>query len=69
MEGKNDITNHPAVLDVIENPYLYDLFTCIFRGIRPVSFDFKWLRGMHHGGNTGCHLDRVYMNRGSSQLY
>ena len=68
MEGKNAITNHPAVLDVIENPRLYDLFTDIFHGIRPVSFDFKWLRGMHQGGNTGCHLDRVYMNRGSSKL-
>jgi hypothetical protein len=68
MEGSNSITNHPSVLNVIENPYLYQIFTCIFHGIRPVTFDFKWLRGMHHGGNTGCHLDRVYMNRGSSQL-
>ena len=23
---------------------------------------------MHRGGNTGCHMDRVYMNRGSSRL-
>jgi hypothetical protein len=68
MEGKNSITNHPSVLDVIENSYLYHIFTCIFNGIPPLTFDFKWLRGMHHGGNTGCHLDRVYMNRGSSQL-
>ena len=68
MEGKNDITNHPDVLNVIENSYLYHIFTCIFNGVAPVSFDFKWLRGMHQGGNTGCHLDRVYMNRGSSKL-
>lgn len=68
MEGKNSITYHPAILDVIENPRLYDLFTAIFHGISPITFDLKWLRGMHQGGNTGCHLDRVYMNRGSSQL-
>jgi ectoine hydroxylase-related dioxygenase (phytanoyl-CoA dioxygenase family) len=23
---------------------------------------------MHHGGSTGCHMDRVYMNRGSQEL-
>jgi len=68
MEGSNSITNHPSVLNIIENPYLYHIFTCIFHGIHPVTFGYKWLRGMHHGGNTGCHLDRVYMNRGSSQL-
>ena len=68
MEGSNDITNHPAVANVIENPYLYHIFTCIFHGVTPVTFDYKWLRGMHEGGNTGCHLDRVYMNQGSPDL-
>lgn len=68
MEGSNPITNHPAVLQIIESPVLYDLFTDIFRGVHPVTFDYKWLRGMHQGGNTGCHMDRVYMNRGSSEL-
>ncbi|CAF3991590.1 unnamed protein product [Rotaria sordida] len=68
LEGSNPITNHPAVLRVVENPYLYDIFTTIFHGIHPITFDFKWLRTMHHGANTGCHLDRVYMNRGSSDL-
>ncbi|CAF3609161.1 unnamed protein product [Rotaria sp. Silwood1] len=68
LEGSNPITNDPAVLHIIENPYLYDIFTSIFHGIHPITFDFKWLRTMHHGGNTGCHLDRVYMNRGSPEL-
>ena len=68
MEGSNPITNHPAVSQIIENPFLYDIFTEIFHGIRPVTFDYKWLRGMHQGGNTGCHMDRVYMNRGSADL-
>ncbi|CAF4010460.1 unnamed protein product [Rotaria sp. Silwood2] len=68
LEGSNPITNHPAMLHVIENPYLYDIFTSIFHGIHPVTFDYKWLRTMYHGGNTGCHMDRVYMNRGSSEL-
>ncbi|UJR17398.1 hypothetical protein I4U23_004293 [Adineta vaga] len=68
MEGKNPVTSHAAVLNIIENPKLYDIFTSIFHGVHPVTFDYKWLRGMHQGGNTGCHMDRVYMNRGSSQL-
>lgn len=68
MEGENSITYHPSILNIIENPVLYDIFTSIFDGIHPITFNYKWLRGMHHGGNTGCHLDRVYMNRGSSNL-
>ncbi|CAF1672506.1 unnamed protein product, partial [Adineta ricciae] len=68
MEGSNPITTHPAVSAIIENPKLYQIFTNIFHGVRPITFGYKWLRGMHQGGNTGCHMDRVYMNRGSSQL-
>lgn len=68
MEGSNPITNHKDVFHIIEHPFLYDLFTKIFHNTRPLTFDYKWLRGMHKGGNTGCHMDRVYMNRGSSDL-
>lgn len=68
LEGSNAITTHQDVSHVIEHPRLYELFTSIFHGTKPLTFDYKWLRGMHHGGNTGCHLDRVYMNRGSPEL-
>ena len=35
----------------------------------PVTFDFKWLRGVHKDAFTGAHVDNVYMGRGTSELY
>jgi hypothetical protein len=35
----------------------------------PVTFDFKWLRGVHKDAFTGAHIDNVYMGRGTSELY
>ena len=41
MEGSNPITNHASVLNIIENPYLYHIFSCIFESIHPVTFNYK----------------------------
>ena len=70
MEGKNPIINHPSMLKSHRKSFffLYHTFTSIFNGIPPITFNFKWLREMHRCGNTGCHLSKVYMNRGSSKL-
>lgn len=33
------------------------------------SFDYIWVRTVRPGGATGCHYDRVYMGRGTDNLY
>lgn len=68
MEGKNEVTHSPEVLGAIEHPQLVKVFETLFGGQPVLSFDFKWLRGMHSGGWTGAHCDHVYMCRGSPRL-
>ena len=67
MEGRNPITQHPDVTNVFESDNLYKLFGNIF-GEPPLTFGYKWLRGMHSQGFTGAHMDTVYMSKGSQKL-
>ena len=32
------------------------------------TFDYKWLRLVSPGHNTGIHVDNVYMSRGTDEL-
>lgn len=67
MMGKEIITHHPDVLNVLEADKLYELYECIHR--EPVAtFDYKWLRAVGHEACTGAHMDFVYMGQGSQRL-
>jgi hypothetical protein len=65
--GNPEITHHPDVLAVIEGAPVFEFFAAYF-GERAITFDYKWLRDVGHGGFTGAHVDNVYMGRGSSRL-
>ena len=67
MEGRNPITTNPDVLNVLESQNLHELFGSIFNE-PALTFDYKWLRGMHGSGFTGAHMDTVYMSKGSQRL-
>ena len=66
-EGRNELTHADAMLKVVEAPKLQQFFKRLF-GEEAATFDYKWLRGVPRGVATGCHLDRVYMGRGSERL-
>ncbi|MFC5652209.1 phytanoyl-CoA dioxygenase family protein [Paenibacillus solisilvae] len=40
-----------------------------FLGGTPLTYDYKWVRAVCHGGFTGAHYDIVYMGRGTRNLY
>jgi len=67
MEGKNDVTHSEALLRVIDGKELNTLFRTLFDS-EVITFDIKWLRGMHPEGYTGAHVDNVYMSRGTDQV-
>ena len=68
MEGKNPISHHQAVSDVLEGPRPREFFEKLLGG-EILTFDYKWLRGVHREAFTGAHVDNVYMSRGTSELY
>jgi len=68
MEGKNPITESAAVAGVIAGERLQRVLEGVL-GEPAITFRYKWLRAMPREGFTGCHLDNVYMSRGSSRLH
>lgn len=67
MEGRRGITHHADVLAVLECPKLRNLYERIF-GEAVVTFNYKWLRAVGNEEATGCHMDHVYMGRGTDRL-
>ena len=63
-----DLVHHPAVLDLLENAALFDLFEALFSETA-LTFNYKWLRAVGNDQYTGAHYDFVYMGRGSRNLY
>jgi hypothetical protein len=58
----------PAYLALVESPAIIGFFERLLGG--PVlTFDYKWMRLVGTGENTGCHYDIVYMGRGTQNLY
>ena len=57
-----------AVNSVLEGEGLRGFFEEHIFGERVTTFDFKWLRVMPREKFTGCHVDSVYMSRGSRRL-
>ena len=64
---RDDITHDEKVLSVLEHENLFQLFQQVFAE-DPTTFTFKWLRYVGANQTTGCHMDNVYMNRGSNRL-
>ena len=69
LEGRNEISHHPAVLDVIQGKQLRGFFEQFLFQEEALTFDYKWLRVVPHQKFTGCHCDSIYMSRGTSNLY
>ncbi len=67
MLGRPPITHHPAVKQVLESSALFDFYKHIF-GSPALTYDYKWLRAVGNEEATGCHMDHVYMGRGSKRL-
>lgn len=68
MEGDRSITHAEAIKKVLEGPRPKEFFRKLL-GEESRTFDFKWLRGVYREAFTGAHVDRVYMNRGTPNLY
>ncbi len=68
MEGFRGVSSDPAVLEVLENPRLFDFFDALF-GTKSDTYSFKWLRAVGNEEYTGAHYDTVYMGRGSKNLH
>jgi hypothetical protein len=66
--GENDLTGSPAFRSLVESTPIMGFFQR-FLGGEPVTYDYKWLRVVGPGSNTGAHYDVVYMGRGTHNLY
>ena len=52
MEGRNSISHHPDVLQVLEGSRPRQFFQKLLGG-EILTFDYKWLRGVHREAFTG----------------
>ncbi|MBC7529267.1 MAG: phytanoyl-CoA dioxygenase family protein [Chthonomonadaceae bacterium] len=68
MGGSKNLTRTPVFLDLVESPEIMGFFAEFLRS-DVLTFDFKWLRVVGKGDNTGAHYDVVYMGRGTQNLY
>ena len=66
--GAKNVTHAPEFLDVVDSPEIMGFFER-FLGGPVLTFDYKWLRAVGPGDNTGAHYDVVYMGRGTRNLY
>ena len=68
LGGAKQVTHTPEFLSVVESPEIMKFFDGFLDG--PVlTYDYKWLRAVGPGDNTGAHYDVVYMGRGTKSLY
>eukprot|EP01084_Bolivina_argentea_P047059 86695_1 len=67
-EGRNEFTQNPNILTVVENKSIHNIMKILLDCDQVKTFDYKWLRLVVPGLNTGVHVDRVYMNRGTENL-
>jgi hypothetical protein len=58
----------PAIRELCHQGRIITFFERFLGGeVRPL--DWIWIRTVRVGGATGCHYDRVYMGRGTHNLY
>jgi ectoine hydroxylase-related dioxygenase (phytanoyl-CoA dioxygenase family) len=64
-----DLALHNQILDRVlyDGPMIALMQKLIDAPVR--HFDFTWVRAVAPGKGTPCHLDSVYMNRGTHNLY
>src|ERR1041385_6167942 len=67
-DGDNDLTHSPAFRRLVESMPVMGFFER-FLGGEPLTYDYKWLRIVGPGSNTGAHYDVVYMGRGTHNLF
>lgn len=68
LGGAKALTHTPEFLSVVDSPEIMGFFGRFFNE-PALTFDYKWLRTVVPGDNTGAHYDVVYMGRGSERLY
>ncbi|NUQ01822.1 MAG: phytanoyl-CoA dioxygenase family protein [Armatimonadetes bacterium] len=68
LGGAKAVSHTPEFLAVVEAPELMAWFSD-FLAAPALTFDYKWIRAVGHGANTGAHFDVVYMGRGTPRLY
>lgn len=66
--GAKQVTHTDEFLAVVNSPEIMGFFER-FLGGPVLTFDYKWLRAVGPGANTGAHYDMVYMGRGTPNLY
>ena len=66
--GDNDMTHAPGFRSLVESQAVMGFFQR-FLGGEPLTYDYKWLRIVGPGSNTGAHYDVVYMGRGTHNVY
>ncbi|MCY3774192.1 MAG: phytanoyl-CoA dioxygenase family protein [Gemmatimonadetes bacterium] len=66
--GAKRVTHTDEFLAVVNSPEIMGFFER-FLGGPVLTFDYKWLRAVGPGDNTGAHYDMVYMGRGTPNLY
>ncbi|MBI4532236.1 MAG: phytanoyl-CoA dioxygenase family protein [Candidatus Latescibacteria bacterium] len=68
LGGRKEITRVPEFLALVESPQIMGFFEQFLDG--PVlTYDYKWLRAIGPGDNSGAHYDIVYMGRGTQNVY
>ncbi len=68
LGGAKNVTHNPEFLSLVNSPQIMGFFEQFLDG-RALTFDYKWLRAVAPGDNTGAHYDVVYMGRGTTNLY
>lgn len=68
LGGAKAVSHTPEFLSVVEAPALMAFFSALF-GTPAMTFNYKWIRAVGRGANTGAHYDIVYMGRGTRNLY
>lgn len=63
-----NLRNGPALQEVLRQGRIISFFEA-FLGGSVRSFDYIWVRNVRVGAATGCHIDWVYMGRGTRNLY
>ncbi len=68
LGGSKTLTRNEIFLNLVESQEVMGFFAHFLQG-DALTFDFKWLRVVSPGDNTGAHYDIVYMGRGTQNLY
>ena len=63
-----DLRNGPALREVVRRGKIMAFYEQFLGGVVR-TLDYIWVRNVRVGAATGCHVDWVYMGRGTRNLY